>query len=101
MYFDVPRVLSFVKKRIVPFWEDIKRKEGLSSEKIKLEKQAFANPAGMLSLFIETVNTEIKKGNTNNLVSIMQGDLSPKEIDFFLYLSEQDLPNVAKQVKQY
>lgn len=101
MYFDVPRVLSFVKKRIVPFWEDIKRKEGLSSEKIKLEKQAFANPAGMLSLFIETVNTEIKKGNTNSLVSMMQGDLSPKEIDFFLYLSEQDLPNVAKQVKQY
>jgi len=101
MYFDVPRVLTFVKKRIVPFWEDIKKKEGLSSEKIKLEKQAFANPAGMLSLLIETVNTEIKKGNTNNLVSMMQGDLSPKEIDFFLYLSEQDLPNVAKQVKQY
>ena len=101
MYFDVPRVLGFIKKRIIPFWESQKKEEGMNTEKIKTETQKFANPAGMLSLFIEIIYNESKKDTIQDLVSMMQGELSPKEIEYFLYLSEQDLPNVAKQVKQY
>lgn len=93
-------MLSFIQKKIVPYWEQQQTKDGMSLDEIKGHKLKMSNGASMLTLLLTLMRTANLEKKTE-LVGLMKNELHPKEIDYFLNLCEFDLKDVASEFKRY
>ena len=73
---------------------------GVSLDQIKQDKLKMANGASMLTLLLSQLRDGSLEKKTE-IVELMKNELHPKEIDYFLNLSEIDLRTVAHEFKQY